>query len=69
MADRKLSGEPTPLASPLACEPEIRPVLKPTRPPTALLKKAPVEVEATVAEANEFVTEPSFWPTSPPTKL
>ncbi len=60
MAARKPSLDPTPLALPVAREPEIDPVLYPTRPPAALLNSAPFAVEATIADADEFVIEPSF---------
>src|SRR5262245_36438982 len=59
---------PVPLTGPLACEREIVPLLKPTRPPTAvLLTPPPVPLAAT--DALPLPMKPSFRPTSPPTKL
>src|SRR5262245_12602411 len=60
IAARLVSVDPTPLTSPLALEFEICPLLKPTRPPAALLNEVPVAVVLTLPEAFEPVIAPAF---------
>ena len=62
-----------PLTGPVANDPEIVPVLKPTRPPMAeLMSVAELPLlPVTALDEDEFVIvpAPSFRPTSPPAKL
>jgi hypothetical protein len=61
-----------PLTAPVANEPDTKPLLKPTSPPTPDPNGESWPVAPlTAPEAPEFVMLPpkSFWPTSPPTKL